>query len=350
MGQTRIIEAAIPYTPSEDGAVATEFCLLKSGVNTYADGDKILFDEAAATETMLRYRSRGIDLMADYEHQSLAKPPVQAPASAKKWLPEVRGGDLYATQIAWTTRAKSMLAEGEYRYFSIACRVDAKTNRCVEILNFALTNLPAGNGLQALVAAARNFTQEDEMSKTLIVALGLNADADETAAVAHAARLAELERDVLALTKAKNLTEAAGALQAMRQSHEQVVALSARVQQLESEANGRDFDALVKQGQADGKLSKAQAGGEWLKAMRARASGSDELRGYLKEAHAIVAKKDEIVEQVAIEADADGLSAVEIAVARKFVAEGDNAALVKRLEGLKALKAEDRKLRAAVGR
>lgn len=330
--------------------VATEFCLLKAGDNSYADGDTILFDDEAATETMKRYSARGLDLMADYEHQSLARPPVQAPASAKKWVPEVRGGSLYATQIAWTTRAKSMLTEGEYRYFSIACRVDTKTRRCVELLNFALTNLPAGNGIQALVAASRTFNEENEMSKTLIVALGMNADADETAALSRASRLADLERDVLALTKAKSLNEASGVLHAMRESHEQVVALNARVVQLESDAKGADFDALVKQGQADSKLSKAQAGGEWIKSMRARATGLDELRGYLKEAHAIVAASTAIVENASAVVDGEELTADEIAIARKFVAEGDNAALTKRLEGLKALKAEDRKLRAALGR
>jgi phage I-like protein len=332
MGRTRIVEAMIPVG---DGDVATEFCLLKAGANNYADGDTIIWDDEAAQKTLTRYRSRGIDLMADYEHMSLSRPPQPAPASAKKWVPELRGGDLYASQIAWTDKAKSMLEAGEYRYFSIACRVDTKTNRCIELLNFALTNLPAGNGLSALVAASRNFHDEEEsMSKTVIVALGLSADADESAAVAKASRLAELERDVLALTKAKSLTEAAGALQAMRQSHEQVVALNARVQQLESEQRGIAFDALVKQGQDGNQLTKAMADGAWLKSLRGRDDGVEQLKSFLASAPKLAAKSADVVEAERPVAEVE-ITPADRAIAKHLVG-SDPVALKKHLDELKA--------------
>jgi phage I-like protein len=318
------------------GDVANEFCLLKAGANSYADGDTILFDSEAATETLKRYQARGIDLMADYEHMSLARPPQPAPASAKKWVPEVRNGDLMATQIAWTDKAKSMLSAGEYRYFSIACRVDAKTNRCVELINFALTNLPAGNGLTALVAASRNFTDEDnEMSKTLIVALGMNADADETAAFSRATRLAELERDVLALTKTKTLHEANGVLHAHAAAHGRVLALSAELEQVKRKSLDAEFDALVKQGQDEKKLTKAQAGGEWIAQMRARETGCAEIRAYLKEACVLVAKANEFTEsEKPVEASAD-VSAMDKKIAERLIGP-DPVALKKHLDELRA--------------
>lgn len=143
-----------------DGNVPTELRLFHAGVNEYNDGDRLLFDDEAAKSVMSRYSMRGIDMMADYEHQSLARPPIEAPASAKKWMPEVRNGDLYATDIRWTDRAKSMIAAGEYRYYSVAAKVDPKSNRIVEMINFALTNNPAANHIAPLKAASANQIQE----------------------------------------------------------------------------------------------------------------------------------------------------------------------------------------------
>jgi phage I-like protein len=318
--------------PVGDGA-PTDFRLLAAGINTYSDGDKILFDADSADEVMRRYRARGIDLMADYEHQSLVRPPVIAPASAKKWTPEVRGGDLYATAIGWTDKAKSMLAAGEYRYFSIACRVDEKTGRCVELINFALTNLPAADGISALVAASRNFNESENDMKTVIVALGLNAEANESEAVSRASRLAELERDVLALTRAKTLTEASGALQAMRQSHEQVVALSAKVAQLESASRAVEFDALVKQGQDDKQITKAMSEGDWLKLLRTKEDGVAQLKSFLATAPKLAAKSNEIVE-AAPSAEPE-VTAIDKRIAANLVGP-DPAAQKKHLEELKA--------------
>lgn len=147
-----------------DGNVPSELRLFHEGVNEYADGDRILFDEEAAQSIMSRYQSRGIDMMADYEHQSLQRPPIEAPASAKKFTPEVRGDGLYAADIRWTDRARQMITAGEYRYYSIAAKVDPKTGRAVELINFALTNNPAAIGIAPLKAASANQTQETQAS------------------------------------------------------------------------------------------------------------------------------------------------------------------------------------------
>lgn len=155
--ERRVFTASI----SNDGNVPSEIRLFQSGINHYSDGDKILFDEEAAESVMKRYREKGIDLMADYEHMSLQRPPIEAPASAKKWVPEVRGGDLIASSIGWTERAKSMIAAGEYRYYSVACKVDPKTGRCMEMINFALTNNPAAVGIAPLKAASAIQVQSD---------------------------------------------------------------------------------------------------------------------------------------------------------------------------------------------
>lgn len=322
----------------------TEFRLLKRGMNDYDEDDQILFDDEAAAETLKRYRAKGIDLMADYEHMSLSVPAQIAPASAKRWVPEVRGGDLMATQIAWTEKAKAMLAAGEYRYFSIACKVDTKSKRCVELMGcgFALTNNPAGHGIEALVAASRKLTDESDdeenMSKTIIVALGLGADAEESVAVAKAASLTGLERDVLELTKAKSVSEALEALRANAKAGEQVVALNAKVRFAE-------FDALVKQGLADKKITPAQAKPDGsVGELRAREDGVELLKKRLRDAAAIVEKPGEGPREGGaggggpIDPAAVQLTEQEIKIAKDLV--GNNpVALKKHLGQLRAYKA-----------
>lgn len=333
MGRFRIVEATVSFAPGDDGTVANEFCLLKSGANSYADGDTILFDATAASETMRRYTARGLDLMADYEHMSLQRPPIEAPASAKKWIPEIRDGALYATQIAWTERAKSMLSAGEYRYFSIACRVDTKTNRCVELINFALTNLPAGNGLQALVAASRNFQEEDNM-KSVIVALGLNADAGENEAISLASRFKDFADEVCGALKVKNLSEAMGALRGAISAQEQVIALTGEVTGLKQAQRGIEFDALVKQGQDSNQITPALASSDWMKSLRGRDDGCVQLKSFLSAAPKLTAKPSDVVEAERPVAEAE-ITAADKQIAKRLVGD-DPVALKKHLEELKA--------------
>lgn len=297
--------------------------MLRSGWNDFTEG-KLLFDDKAAEAVMARYRARGLELMADYEHQSLSQPPVVAPASAKRWIPEVRDGALMASAIQWTERAASMIAAGEYRYWSIACRVDPKTSRVIEVINFGLTNTPAANGLEPLMAASISISgtqpgEEQTMTKSVVVALGLSAELDEAAAIAEAVRLNELRRDVLALTSKSNVPEALGVLRAQAQSHEQVVALSARVRELETEQRKAQFDALLTQGENDRQISPAMAQGEWIKQLRDRADGFDQLRAFLATAPRLVQSSAEAPRESEPGAVDGQFTAEEIQVARGFV-------------------------------
>lgn len=262
--------------------VPTEFRLLMPGENETQIG-KLIFDSEGATAAMAKWQARGIDLMADYEHQSLHVPPIEAPASAKKWVPQVRNGELWATSINWTDKARAYIANGEYRYFSIACRLEAKTRRVVEFLNFALTNLPAADNIQALVAASLTSQTEQEDMKTLIVALGLRADASESDALTAVSRLRDLEREVLALTGKGELAEAIGTMRANAQAHSQLVALSAQVAQLQAEKRGADFDKVITAGVSEGKLTPAMLDasksefGRWVATLRAKEDGVMQL-------------------------------------------------------------------------
>lgn len=95
---------------------------------------------------------------ADYEHQALAYPPVEAPAAAWYDL-ELRttdaGPELWAVNIEWTENARQRIEAGEYRYISPTFYTDPATGEILAFINFALTNLPATKAMDALIAASR---------------------------------------------------------------------------------------------------------------------------------------------------------------------------------------------------
>jgi phage I-like protein len=338
------------YASAED--VPSEFTLLKAGVNEYVDGDTIVFDSDAATAVMQRYTKRGIELMADYEHQSLQVPPVIAPAAAKKWVPEVRDGALVASSIAWTDKARAMIAAGEYRYFSIAARVDVKSKRIVELINFALTNNPAANQIAPLVAASRRFDEEAPspvtthteseqmpMSENVVMALGLKADTDEASAVVEASTLAGMKKELLEITKARSVADALGTIRAYGEAQRQLLAMQARMHEIETEKRKAEFDALMKQPDVLQKLSPALQKSEWLANLRSKDDGPAQLRSFLASAPMFVppAEEQDTVESVEI-------SDSEMQMIKRFV--GDDAdALKARIDGLKAQKLQDRAAR-----
>lgn len=154
--------------PADGKRVApTEFRLFHAGVNHTAKGD-FLFDDIAAEAVMAAYASRNhsVPLMGDYEHQSLATPPMKALASATQFVPEVRRGsgggpELWATQVQWTDDARRELEAGQYRLYSPAFIPD-ENGRIAALINFALTNLPASYEIAPLVAASAGATNPNE--------------------------------------------------------------------------------------------------------------------------------------------------------------------------------------------
>ena len=107
------------------------------------------------------FKSRGVDVVIDYEHQSLQG--ERAPAAG--WVKELeaRGDGLYA-RVEWTPQAQEYLRNREYRYFSPVLRLDPETRKPQILMQVALTNVPAIKGLAPLVAK-----QQEETSRGVVV-------------------------------------------------------------------------------------------------------------------------------------------------------------------------------------
>ncbi|MDI6855075.1 MAG: phage protease [Deltaproteobacteria bacterium] len=134
---------------TQPGGVPEWIKLLPLGEVALGDGREPFCVDREALDAMTRhFEARGLDLVIDYEHQTLSG--GKAPAAG--WIRELaaREDGLWA-RVEWTETARRHLMDREYRYFSPVLRLEEKTRRPMALLHAALTNTPAINGLEPLV-------------------------------------------------------------------------------------------------------------------------------------------------------------------------------------------------------
>jgi phage I-like protein len=106
-------------------------------------------DQESLAAMVEAFRSRGVDLVIDYEHQSLQG--RRAPAAG--WIKDLedRADGLWA-RVEWTSQAEEYLRNREYRYFSPVLQLDPETRKPLALMQVGLTNVPAIKRLPPLVA------------------------------------------------------------------------------------------------------------------------------------------------------------------------------------------------------
>lgn len=127
-----------------------------------------------------RMQKRKIDIVVDYEHQTLEN--VQAPASG--WIKDIRlQNNCIVAKVDWTDKAKSYLRNKEYRYLSPVVLVRKKDCKAMEIHSVALTNTPAINGMIPIVNSIKPIHQNeivppciDDSTKQILHMLNVSMD------------------------------------------------------------------------------------------------------------------------------------------------------------------------------
>ena len=216
----------------------------------------------------------GIELMIDYEHQTLYLEKNGQGNPAAGWIKQVEyrpNEGLFAT-VAWTEKAASQIKAGEYRYISPLFIPDSN-GRVVQVLNAALTNRPALHNLAEAFALSHTFNQQKQ-GQPMLKLLQQLFDAPN-------ASEAEIMEKLTALSAAKG--DAKVALSAvydeLKTQTAQAVALSAQVanpdptkfvalsqmQAVQTELNAlkaqhakEKADSLITQALSDGRLLPAQ--------------------------------------------------------------------------------------------
>ena len=239
-----------------------------------------LVDDDSVEMILKSFKDRKIDLVVDYEHQTMLN--IQAPASG--WITELKKGpDAIVGRVEWTAKAKEYLKNREYRYLSPVINV-LENRRVSSIQSVALTNSPAIDGMPAVCKDGLLKGEKTMDLKKLIEALGLAEDATEEdimKAVKKAAEAAGVPAEVPAETPTEppaevvanstilglldlpenaSTAEVSARIVGLKNGDQQLVL---RVQQLERAAKERETEALVQAALKDGKITAAQT--EWAR-------------------------------------------------------------------------------------
>ena len=232
-------------------------------------------DATIAAKLIDQVAALGIDLVIDYEHQTLLAEKNGQPAPAAGWFSrlEWRESDgLYVVGAKWTGRAQDYIESDEYRYISPVFEYD-KTGAPVRLLHVALTNNPALDnqpGVAEAVAAcfslaANQETPMNELLKKMLAALGLQETATEAeAATAIAALKAKadqatgLETEVAALKSASPDPARFVPLATLSATQGELAAANQALAVLKAEKAGQELDGVITAALTAGKLLPAQ--------------------------------------------------------------------------------------------
>lgn len=132
---------------NDTGQCPKEVKILPVGTVNSEKGDFIV-DQESYKEMKAEMQRRGIDIVIDYEHQTLKD--VQAPAGG--WVKDlIYTPEAIVAKVEWTPKAKEYLKNKEYRYLSPVVLTRKSDSKAVVLHSLALTNTPAINGMFAIV-------------------------------------------------------------------------------------------------------------------------------------------------------------------------------------------------------
>lgn len=257
---------------------------------------------------------RGVDLVVDYEHQTLTG--EQAPAAG--WVKELflDDGQIKA-RVEWTDKAKAYLSNREYRYLSPVITVRKADNKAMGLHSIALTNTPAIEHMEAIVNSLNFEGGQNTMDfmKELAKLLGLGEDATEEQvkealkacleenkslkeSAAETAKQQPPEDDkvvankevceLLGLKAGAATADVAAAIMALKSGNIGGVNLAEQVKSLEAKLADRDAEEAVEMALKAGKITPAQR--EWAKGYALK--NLEDFKGFVEKAPQVVPMGD----------------------------------------------------------
>jgi phage I-like protein len=241
-----VLDAA-PVQLGADGAPPSRFRIAAYGRNETTKGTFVLKPEDARA-MVERAQKRGIKLSADYEHSAVHAAASGGEAPAAAWYDLEAGEDgLYAANVEWTPRAAERLKNREYRYHSpwFGQRDDGTVGT---FKNFALTNRPAMDALEPLVAtedASHDAPPESPKMKTVFKTLALSEDATEAEVLTRVQALAA-ERDAFfTATGTKDMPSALAAVETAKRAAAELVGVKAKLDELTLTVGRRERELVL---------------------------------------------------------------------------------------------------------
>jgi len=174
--------------------------------NVVSRKGNFIVDKIAFNEMYQYFKERQLDIVVDYEHQTLEG--AEAPAAG--WVKELKLTEHgVAAKVEWTPKAKNYLANKEYRYLSPVILKRKEDNRAVRLHSIALTNTPAIDGMKPIINSLKDNEKQDnneevmnemEALKKIAGVLGLdeNATLDEVLQVIEELKSQKEDNETLA--------------------------------------------------------------------------------------------------------------------------------------------------------
>lgn len=254
-------------------SVPTEIKIMPMGVVQSENGSFKVTDESFELIEQ-NFRKRAIDLVVDYEHQTLQD--IQAPAAG--WIKSLKKGEVaILAEVEWTDKASEYLKNKEYKYLSPVIQVRKQDGVVIDLHSVALTNTPAINGMYPLVL--KNMKEENTMEflKEIAEKLGVKISeemADEEIAKAIVDAISSptdepAEGDIVANKTILDLLELKADAK-VEDVTSKIMSLKAdsaddgwktKYEELENRMNKKEADELVLKALKEGKISKDQK--EW---------------------------------------------------------------------------------------
>ncbi|MBN26266.1 MAG: phage scaffold protein [Alteromonadaceae bacterium] len=204
-------------------------------------------DEAIAKKVIADRQSRHNDLLFDYEHQTLNSKENGKPAPAAGWaknvdLEWVADKGLFIKNVEWTDAALKAIKAKEYRYISPVFSYNKKTGEVVSLRHIGITNDPAIDGMQDLIAlkSTQSTNQPEQTMNQLLIELLAKAGIviDPNAPPKDLAALTAMFDNEDAKTGIAALT---AKLDSPNESETEVAALTAKVAELQKGISLSDY-------------------------------------------------------------------------------------------------------------
>jgi len=233
--------------------------------------EPLYVDVASLNSVAEAFRLRGVDVVIDYEHQSLQG--GRAPAAG--WIKEmeVRQDGLWG-RVEWTEQAQEYLRRREYRYFSPVLRLDPETRRPQALMQVALTNVPAIKGLAPLVArweagprvkvkglALDERAEEMKMLEKLKALVGLESETQEEAVWSKTLGVFRDLGATLGLPEEASASQLKGAVTALKAGAQRMKEVQAELEALKARVAAESATQAVDEALQAGKITPAQK--EW---------------------------------------------------------------------------------------
>ncbi|TKI08925.1 hypothetical protein FCN80_00985 [Martelella alba] len=313
--KTRIASLSLAINAASRGVIQ----LLPAGTFRAADGrpaecDAWHIDAGSAAVLIAQANARQTPYVIDYEHQTLLAAKNGQPAPASGWFKTLEwreGEGLFAVDVDWTAAAASAIDANEYKFISPVFQYDT-TGQVTALINAALTNTPALDGMDEVMLAAASLlavaTLEDSVMEDLLeqlrwfLGLPLSSTKDDI--------LAELTKLIAKIKAADDATAAASGLAWIAAQETRIVALTTQLDSpdptrfvsvetmnqaiAEARATGEERLAELSLKQSEQTITAALSDGRLLPAQKAWAHAlaktkPEELQAYLDKQRPVAA-------------------------------------------------------------